>query len=233
MDLLRFEQICRSFPSNGPDAPARSVLRDIHLSLGVDEVVALIGRSGAGKTTLLYLAAGLCRPTAGRVLFEERDLASLDQGELSRLRRRQIGLVFQNNLSLSALPVWENAALPLLLEGVPSAKARRHAEQMLERVGLASFSGAPMAALSGGQRRRLGVARAMVGRPRLILADEPTADLDDETGAEIEALLFGWLTEEKRAALIVTHSPRIERAAARTLRLEEGRLIEVSKGPCV
>jgi ABC-type lipoprotein export system ATPase subunit len=104
------------------------------------------------------------------------------------------------------------------------SQARRAAMGMLERVGLEALARTSTVALSGGQRRRLGLARAMLGRPRLLLADEPTADLDEETGAEIEALLFGWLTEERCAALIVTHAPSIEQAAARTLRLEDGRL---------
>lgn len=228
MNLLRFEQVSQIFPAGGAGQPARAVLQAVSFAMASDEVVALVGRSGAGKTTLLYLAAGLCQPSQGRILFEERELTAMSAGELSRLRRRRIGLVFQNNLSLSALPVWENAAFPLLLEGTAPAKARRRAEEMLERVGLASLAASSTMALSGGQRRRLGIARAMVGEPALILADEPTADLDEETGAQIEALLFGWLAEEKRAALIVTHALSIERAAARILRLKDGRLIEAS-----
>jgi putative ABC transport system ATP-binding protein len=225
MSLLCLDNVTRVFPA-AAGHPRAAVLGGVDLTLAPGEAVALVGRSGVGKTTLLYLAAGLGRPTSGRVLFAGADLARLGERELSRLRRRRIGLVFQNNLSLSALPVWENAALPLLLEGAPSGPARRAAEALLERVGLASWAASPTAALSGGQRRRLGLVRAMIARPELILADEPTADLDEATAAEIENLLFAWLRAEGRAALIVTHSPSIERAADRTLRLEGGRLYE-------
>jgi predicted ABC-type transport system involved in lysophospholipase L1 biosynthesis ATPase subunit len=135
-----------------------------------------------------------------------------------------MGLVFQNNLSLPALPVWENAALPLLLRGVPRAEARRAALALLERVGLAPYARAATTALSGGQRRRLGLARALITRPRLLLADEPTSDLDDTTAAEIESLMFDLLGETHGAALIVTHSDSIERRAHRVVRLDQGRL---------
>lgn len=227
MSLLRFESVYRSFASTGGNAvPGGAILAGVELTLAPGEIMALVGRSGAGKTTLLYLAAGLCRPTSGRVLFDGADLATLRPRQVALLRRRRIGLVFQNNLSLSALPVWENAALPLLLEGTPQAEARRAAEGLLERFGLGRWAGASTAVLSGGQRRRLGMARAMIGRPDLILADEPTSDLDEATAAEAEGLLFGWLRAEGRAALIVTHSPSIERSADRTLRLADGRLSE-------
>jgi putative ABC transport system ATP-binding protein len=224
MSLLRFEHVNRTFPVNGQGARARTILQEVSFSLAEDEVVALVGRSGAGKTTLLYLAAGLCRPSGGRIQFDGQDLATMSEWDLSLLRRRRIGLVFQNNLSLSALPVWENAAFPLLLAGVSPGKARRRAEEMLERMDLLALADSSTLALSGGQRRRLGIARAMVGEPALLLADEPTADLDEETGARIESLLFNWLVEKKRAALIVTHSPSIERSAGRILLLQDGRV---------
>lgn len=227
MSLLRFQSVYRSFdPRGGGPASNGAVLAGVELELAHGEILALVGRSGAGKTTLLYLAAGLCRPTAGQIFFDGADLATLSPRQLALLRRRRIGLVFQNNLSLSALPVWENAALPLLLEGAPQAEARRQAEALLDRFGLGRWTGASTAVLSGGQRRRLGMVRAMIGRPELILADEPTSDLDEATAAEAEALLFGWLRAEGRAALIVTHSPSIERSADRTLRLVDGRLSE-------
>src|SRR5690349_11941643 len=155
MSLLEFVQVSRIFPSADGCGPGRAVLREVSFRLAPGEVAALIGRSGAGKTTLLHLAAGLCRPNAGRILFDGRALNELGAGELGRLRQRQIGLVFQNNLSLAALPVWENAAFPLLLTGTEAGQARRQAEEALERLGLAGLAQAPTAMLSGGQRRRL------------------------------------------------------------------------------
>ena len=229
MSLLRFDSVRRAFPAAAPGQPPAAILDGVDLALAPGEILALVGRSGAGKTTLLYLAAGLARPSAGRVLFEGADLAALSPRELAHLRRRRIGLVFQNNLSLSAIPVWENAALPLLLEGAAPAEARRRAESLLERLGLGPWTQSDTAALSGGQRRRLGMARAMISRPDLVLADEPTSDLDEATAAEAESLLFTWLREEGRAALIVTHSQSIERAADRVLRLQSGRLVEAPR----
>ncbi len=224
MSLLVLDQISRHFPSNGAAQAGQCVLDAVSLTVNPGEIVALIGRSGAGKTTLLYIAAGLGRPSSGRVLFEDRDLTDYSSSELSKLRQGRIGLVFQNNLSLSALPVWENAALPLLLQGAKRKAARQRANDLLERVGLAQFGQSPTASLSGGQRRRLGLARAMAGDPRLLLADEPTADLDEETSKEIEQLLFAWLREANRGALIVTHEPQIEKLADRVVCLEHGRL---------
>lgn len=222
MVLLEFQQVRREFEAAG--GPAHVVLDGIDLALERGKTLALTGRSGAGKTTLLYLAAGLLRPTSGNVLLDGRPLDGFAGGELARARRR-IGLVFQNNLSLSALPVWENAALPLLLDGQSAEAARRAAMEMLDRVGLADYAERSTTVLSGGQRRRLGLARCILGKPELLLADEPTADLDEETAADIERFMFDWLAADGRSAIIVTHFESIERAADRVMRLENGKLI--------
>ena len=226
MSLLRFEHVRRDYPAPNAHGSVRTVLRYVNLTLEPGEVVALIGRSGAGKTTLLHLAAGLCRATDGRILLDDTDLSSISPTALSALRHRRIGLVFQNNLCLNALPVWENVALPLLLDKMGPQAARCKAEAMLDRVGLASLGNATTASLSGGQRRRLGLARALIHNPPLLLADEPTADLDEETAAEIQSLLGDWLAEGKRGVLIVTHGSALEALAQRTIRLEDGRLSE-------
>lgn len=225
MILLSFENVSRRYRQ--PDGSTRDVLNGLDFQLAAGEVVALIGRSGAGKTTLLCLAAGLSRPTSGRVLLDGRDLARLATGELSRLRRESIGLVFQNNLCLSALPVWENVALAPLMTGCARREARAHAEAVLERVGLDGLGDAPTAMLSGGQRRRLGLARVLVERPRLLLADEPTADLDETTARQIESQIFEYLRESGAAALIVTHTDAIQRLSDRTVELHDGRLREI------
>lgn len=222
MALLEFQQVTKAYDTR---TGRREVLCGVDLRLEAGEVLALVGPSGAGKTTLLYLAAGLLRPNGGTIRFDARDLADLPAGASARLRREEIGLVFQNNLALSALPVWENAVLPILLNGGRLRDGRRQALELLDRVGLAELADAPTQALSGGQRRRLGLARAMGLRPRLLLADEPTADLDEATAARIERVMFDWLAEQGCAALIVTHTPSIERAAQGVLRLEAGRLV--------
>jgi putative ABC transport system ATP-binding protein len=223
MSLLEFHNVQRVFAA-GSGAPARAVLDGVDFALEAGRTMALVGPSGAGKTTLLYLAAGLCRATGGSVHFDGRDLARMPPAELTALRRSRIGMVFQNNLCLSALPAWENVALPLLLEGARMGEARRQALEWLDAVELAPFADAPTAALSGGQRRRLGLARALGMRLDLLLADEPTADLDEATALRIEDLLFGWLAERGCAALIVTHEAPIERRVDEVRRLSGGKL---------
>lgn len=224
MKILELHHLSHHFAGDHGGAPARTILDGVNLTLDPQEILALIGPSGVGKTTLLYLAAGLCRPSMGRVLFDGVDLNLLSASDLSRLRRDRIGLIFQNNLCISAIPAWENAALPLLLKGTRRDAARERTMSILDWLGLAEWADATTSALSGGQRRRLGIARALLGEPKLILADEPTADLDEVTGARIEANLFEWLRHHRQAALIVTHHPSLERAADRTLKLAEGKL---------
>lgn len=223
MALLEFQQVKREFAA--AIGPAKVVLDGVDLVLERGSTIALTGRSGAGKTTLLFIAGGLLHPTAGKVLFDGQALGEIAGAELARVRRR-IGLVFQNNLSLSALPVWENAALPLLLDGRPTQSARAAAMEMLERVGLVDYAERSTTALSGGQRRRLGLARCVLAQPDLLLADEPTADLDEETAAEIEKFMFEWLAADGRSAIIVTHFESIERAAHRVVRLDKGKLVD-------
>ena len=229
MSLLRFESVTRAF--DGPQGERRVVLDRVDLTLDRGQVMALTGRSGAGKTTLLHLAAGLIRPGSGRVWFDGLDLGLCPPAQTARLRRRRIGLIFQNSLALGALPIWENAALGLLMEGARRTDARRAALAMLERVGLDGAADRSLKVLSGGQRRRLGLARCLLGDPDLMLADEPTADLDEATASRIEGIMLGWLRERNRTAIIVTHAPSIERAADRVERLEEGRLGNDSVGP--
>jgi putative ABC transport system ATP-binding protein len=226
--LLELKTVRREIASGNRRKTTLAILDNVNLSLQPGETLALIGRSGVGKTTLLHLIAGLDRPDSGEIHFHGQSLGKLSAAELALMRRRRMGLVFQNNLSLPALPVWENAALPLLLEGMPRRAARAQARDWLKRVGVAQYENASTATLSGGQRRRLGLARALITRPALLLADEPTSDLDEATAAEIESLLFGFLKATSTAAIIVTHAESLERQAQRIMRLEAGRLHETA-----
>lgn len=224
MNILKMKNLGWSSCGGSRSDSGRPLFEDIQLALEPGQTMAIAGPSGAGKTTLLYLAAGFYRPTIGGVSFEGRDIHAMAETERARLRRRAMGLVFQNDLCLAAVEAWENAALPLLLEGVARREARRRAEAALERVGLEGLASAPTAALSGGQRQRLGLARATIGEPRLLLADEPTSDLDEVTANGIEKVLFDFLSERHCAALIVTHSVSLERRAGSLARLDGGRL---------
>ncbi|MFO0881357.1 MAG: ABC transporter ATP-binding protein [Gemmataceae bacterium] len=201
-------------------------LRDIDLTLTSGEFVAIMGPSGSGKSTLLHLVAGLDRPTSGAVHLEGQALDALDDDRLTLLRRRRIGMVFQAYNLVDVLTAAENVALPLLLDGVPEAEARRRADEALHRVGMASGTGRLPARLSGGEQQRVAIARAIIFQPRLLLADEPTGQLDSAAGDAIVTLLRQLVQERRQTVLLVTHDARHAARADRVLRLRDGRLTE-------
>ena len=186
------------------------------------EFVALIGPSGSGKSTLLHLAGGLDQPDSGRVLLDARDLASMSVGDRARLRRREIGFVFQFFHLIPTLTVAENVELPLILDG------RRDGENavadVLRRVDIADRAAHYPGELSGGEMQRTAIARALVSRPRLILADEPTGNLDSATGSEILDLLSAQVVDAGAALLMVTHDAGAASRATRVLALRDGML---------
>jgi ABC-type lipoprotein export system ATPase subunit len=220
---LKLEEIARSFPVAG-QADRLKILNGINLEIKPGETVALIGSSGVGKTTLLYISAGLCCPDSGRVYFRGQDMAELKPAAISCLRRSRIGLAFQNSLCLSALNVIENLTLPLRLNGESGKESILHAESMLDQLGLLELRKEKTATLSGGQRRRLGLGRALIMDPELLLADEPTADLDQETGEMVSRLIYENPGTSLRSALIVTHDEGLMQRADRTVELKSGGL---------
>ncbi|MEI7443897.1 MAG: ABC transporter ATP-binding protein [Burkholderiales bacterium] len=197
----------------------REVLAGVDLRLHAGERVALLGESGVGKSTLLNLVAGLERPDAGEVRLSGRPMHALDEDEAARLRAREIGFVFQAFHLLPHLRLWQNVAIPLLLAGREPGPARRDAEALLERVGLGSRTTALPRELSGGEQQRVALARALVHRPRLILADEPTGNLDPRTGAAALGLIDEQVRAYGAALLMVTHSSQAAAIAERRLRL--------------
>jgi putative ABC transport system ATP-binding protein len=199
---------------------------DISMSIAPRELVAIFGPSGSGKTTLLLLAAGLLRADSGSVRFEGRDLATLAKREALAYRRTKLGFVFQGFNLIAGLTAEENVALALLLRRVAHREARERARKALEEVGLADRSGHTPDRLSGGEQQRVAIARALVGGPRLILADEPTGNLDSETGDSVLELLSALPREHDAAAVLVTHDAGVARYADRVLRMRDGRLTE-------
>ena len=199
-------------------------LRDVTLSIAAGEYLAVMGPSGSGKSTLLSLLGGLDRPTAGSYLFEGREVAALSDDELSRLRRERIGFVFQSFHLVPRMTALENVGLPLVLGGVPPAERLARAAEALASVGLTERSGHRPDQLSGGEKQRVCLARAVVTGPGLILADEPTGNLDSRSGAEIVALLER-LHAGGRTLLVVTHDPGIGARAPRKVRLADGRVV--------
>ncbi|WP_333842061.1 ABC transporter ATP-binding protein [Pelomicrobium sp.] len=200
-----------------------AILRDVSFTVEPGEAVAVVGASGSGKTTLLGLLAGLDVPTEGRVYLDGLDLFSLDEDARARLRRDAIGFVFQSFQLLPAMTALENVMLPLELAG--RRQARRAALALLERVGLGERLHHYPRQLSGGEQQRVALARAFAIAPRLLLADEPTGNLDPTTGEEIIALMFDLNRERGTTLVLVTHDPAVSQRCHRQLRLHAGRLL--------
>jgi putative ABC transport system ATP-binding protein len=198
-------------------------VRGVSLSVAPGEIVVLLGPSGSGKSTLLHLLGGLDRPTTGSVHFEGRDLASLTDEQLTLLRRDRIGHVFQFFNLLPTLTAAENVALPMLLGGMPRAEAMGRADEGLAAVGLTDRAGHFPDEMSGGEQQRAAIARALAVRPRLLLADEPTGNLDSKTGEEIMNL-FARLHTTGNTIIVVTHEPDIAAHAARVIHIRDGQV---------
>ncbi|GIX37331.1 ABC transporter ATP-binding protein [Silanimonas lenta] len=199
-------------------------LDGVDLVIGRNEYVALVGPSGSGKSTLMNLLGCLDTPTSGRYLLNGRDTAQLTEDELARVRNREVGFVFQSFHLLPRMSVLDNVMQPLVYRGLPRAERRRRAIEALERVGLGNRLDHRPNQLSGGQRQRVAVARALVGEPSLLLADEPTGNLDSRTSAEIMAL-FDALHAQGQTLVVVTHEPDIAAHCRRTVRVMDGRIV--------
>ena len=200
-----------------------SILHDISFEIKSSESVAIVGASGSGKSTLLGLLAGLDAPSSGHVTINGQSLFNLDEDGRAALRGRCMGFVFQSFQLLPMLTAVENVMLPLELSGSP--EARKRAEQILERVGLGQRYAHYPRQLSGGEQQRVAIARAFVTEPALLLADEPTGNLDSTTGAKIIELLFTLNREQGTTLLLVTHDAALAQRCGRTLHLDAGRLV--------
>ncbi len=201
------------------------VLNGVTLSLARGEIVSLEGPSGSGKTTLLSIIGCILTPTSGRVVIEQHGVNAQHQGELARVRRQYIGFVFQQFNLFPALTALENIEYALNIKGVKGVAAQREAERVLVAVGLAERLHFLPRDLSGGQKQRVAVARALAGNSPLILADEPTANLDSVTGGQVLEMFRALAKQENRGLLIVTHDPKVRAVADRVLKIEDGRLI--------
>ncbi|GEN06840.1 ABC transporter ATP-binding protein [Myxococcus sp. MISCRS1] len=205
---------------------AREVLSGVSLSLWRGEFVVLLGRSGSGKSTLLNLISGIDLPTRGEVHVDGKNLGALSERERTLLRRERVGFIFQAFNLLPTLTVEENVRLPVELNGSDAAKAGARARELLEQVGLANRGGSFPDRLSGGEQQRVAVARALAHAPPLLLADEPTGNLDEATGRQVLDLLEGLTRRGQACALVVTHEPGLVARADRVLEMVGGRLVE-------
>jgi putative ABC transport system ATP-binding protein len=217
--LIKIDHVEKVYHRDQIEIP---VLKDVHLDIPEGEYVALMGPSGSGKTTLLNLIAGIDQPTRGRVIVAGRDIAGMSQTELAEWRSRTIGFIFQLYNLLPVLTAFENVELPLLLTRLKKAERRRHVETALGIVGLSDRMDHYPRQLSGGQEQRVAIARAIVSDPRILVADEPTGDLDAKSGDEILELLRRLNEEFGKTIVMVTHDPRAASRAHRMIHLDKG-----------
>ncbi len=210
----------------GQGRSAVHALRGVDLDVSPGELVALVGRSGSGKTTLLNLVGGLDRPDEGSVIVDGVDVAALTEDGQDQLRRDQVSFVFQTFGLIPVLTAAENVGLPLRLREAPVAERERRVELLLELVGLSAHALQRPDELSGGQQQRVAIARALAASPRLLVADEPTGQLDSETGLSVMALIRGVVEAEGMTALVATHDPVMIALADRAVHLVDGRLVE-------
>jgi putative ABC transport system ATP-binding protein len=221
--FLRFHDLSKSYYEG---EVRRVVLQNAHAEFQSGEITAILGKSGSGKSTLLNLISGIDEPDSGQIWVDGQELSALSERDRTLFRRARIGFVFQFYNLIPTLTVGENVSLPLELNRVPRPQARQKAQGMLDAVGLLERWETFPEKLSGGEQQRVTLARALVHDPVLILADEPTGNLDEETGAQVLSLLARLTREQNRTLLMVTHSPEAASHADRVLRLSHGQLME-------
>jgi lipoprotein-releasing system ATP-binding protein len=222
MPFLEASGLVKSYPVGGQ---ALTVLRDLDLHVDAGEMVAIVGASGVGKSTLLHVLGGLDRVDQGRIAIDSRELTSMADADIVAFRNRQVGFVFQFHHLLPEFSALENAEMPMRIARMPMSEVRARAEELLRRVGLIDRLTHRPGMLSGGEQQRVAVARALVMRPSILLADEPTGDLDEQTADSLHALLREMHQAFGLTSVIATHNPRLAAACDRVLRLEGGRLI--------
>jgi ABC-type lipoprotein export system ATPase subunit len=226
--IIRTDNLTRTYRSRGREVQA---LRGLDLRIPIGEYVAFRGRSGSGKTTLINCIGGLDRPTAGEVFFKDRAMSELSERQITQLRRQEYSFVFQSFALLPTFSAYENVELPLRIQGLSRRERRERTMRCLSIVGLAKWASHRPYEMSGGQQQRVAVARSLVTRPEVILADEPTGELDTATGRQIMFLFQKISIEEGVTVLMVTHDPVIEEYASLVYHLGDGQIDDIVEHP--
>lgn len=216
--MIELRNICKSYGN-------LQVLRDVCIDIGDNEIITIVGPSGAGKTTLLQIAGSLDRPDSGTVCYDGQDIARLKDRKLSEFRNRNIGFVFQFHQLLPEFTAVENAAMPALIAGIPKKKSMEIATELLEHLGLGDRLRHKPAEMSGGERQRTAIARALVNRPKVVFADEPTGSLDSANRDEIRSLIADLRRDLGQTFVIVTHDPSMNDIADRVINMADGKII--------
>jgi len=199
------------------------VLKNVNLETKKNESISIIGESGSGKTSLIMLAGGLEKATSGKIFFEDQDISKISEDEVSKIRRKNIGIVFQSFYLIPNYTAVENVALTLELNNLKNPNEQ--AKELLDRFGLKNrFNNLP-SQLSGGEQQRVAIARAIAMKPKLILADEPTGNLDSENSQMIADILFKYIKEEKSSLIMVTHDPKLANKAKRKIKIKDGKIV--------
>lgn len=227
MEILRVHNVSKTF---GEGHASVNALAGVHLHVAESDIVLIMGPSGSGKTTLLTIAGGLLKPTSGEVAIAGRDITRLSEKELPKIRRQTLGFVFQSFNLLSALTAEQNVGLPLMMSGQSRPDSMTKARVLLERLGLGKRLDSYPHQLSGGEKQRVAIARALINNPKVILADEPTANLDSKIGHEVMKLFCEIACQEHRAVVIVSHDNRLRDVAKRVVMIEDGKLISEQPG---
>ena len=197
-------------------------LDGVSISIQQGEFLAIVGKSGSGKSTLLHMLGGLDRPTSGKVMIDQKDISSMDKDELTIFRRRKIGFVFQNYNLLPLMNVYENIVLPIKLDGIRPQK--RYVNEIIEMLGLGDKKSAMPSQLSGGQQQRVALARALAAKPAIVLADEPTGNLDSRTSQDVLGLIKTSSERFGQTVVMITHNTEIAQMAGRIIRMEDGKI---------
>jgi putative ABC transport system ATP-binding protein len=226
-EILRVHNVSKTF---GSGHTAVKALHGIHLHVTPADIVLIMGPSGSGKTTLLTIAGGLLKPTSGEVMINGRDIVPMSETKLPAVRRDNIGFVFQSFNLLDALTALENVEIALFLRGIKGVDAQKRATELLTQLGLKDRLHFRSNQLSGGEKQRVAVARALANDPKIILADEPTANLDAKNGHQVMMLLCQIACQEQRAVVIVSHDERLRSVAKRVITIEDGQLVRQETG---